>query len=186
MSSPEAYLASQPQQFIAYAPQGAGLECAVVYFVQGSDVYGWWTGFRDYGYPCAFFQLENFFSQDRRTELYASEGGDLYGGWRYAYSRSEPTLADSIRVPDDICHKLAQLQDGFAAEWLWYRGQPGSEADARAYERDELAVEEANIRHRHLGRLRKDKPVWTFASAGLSSEVIDYLAQRWPLDYGKD
>ncbi len=89
-------------------------------------------------------------------------------------------------MPDDVCHKLEPLQDGFAAEWLWYRDQPGSHADAQAYERDELAVEDINVRHHMLGRLDKSAPVWTFRSHGLSQAVVDYLAQRWPLDYGKD
>ena len=185
MSSPEAYLATQPEYLIAYAPRGPGLECALVYFVQGDDVYGWWIGFKDYAYPSAYFKLEQFFS-DQRTQFFATEGNDLYGGWRYAHSRSEPQLADPIAVPDEICHKLQQLQDGFAAEWLWFRGQPGSEAEAAAFERAELAVEDVNVRHRMLGRLRKEEPVWTFHSHGLSHDVVDYLAQRWPLDYGKE
>ena len=148
MTTPESYLATQPQHYIAYSPRGAGLECAVVYFVRGDDVYGWWTGFCDYRYP-----------------------------------QRDPQLPDPIAVEDELCHQLEQLQDSFANEWLWFSGQPGSESEAAAYARDELAVEDVNLRHRHLGKLRKDAPVWTHASHDLSPEVIDCLAERWPLGY---
>jgi hypothetical protein len=182
MTTPETYLASQPQHYIAYSPRGAGLECAVVYFVQGEDVYGWWIGFRDYAYPSAYFKLERFFSPGS-SPLYATEGGDVYGGWRYLYSQREPKLPRPIAIDDEICHKLEQLQDGFANEWLWFSGQPGSATEVANYARDELAVEEVNLRHRHLGKLRKEAPVWTHASHDLSLDITDYLAQRWPLSY---
>ena len=182
MTTPESYLATQPQHYIAYSPRGAGLECAVVYFVRGDDVYGWWTGFCDYRYPTAFFRLERFFAPGSGP-LYVTEGGDLYGGWRYRYPQRDPQLPDPIAVEDELCHQLEQLQDSFANEWLWFSGQPGSESEAAAYARDELAVEDVNLRHRHLGKLRKDAPVWTHASHDLSPEVIDCLAERWPLGY---
>jgi hypothetical protein len=182
MTTPETYLPTQPQHYIAYSPRGAGLECAVVYFVQTDDVYGWWIGFRDYRYPAAFFELERFFSPGG-CRFYATEGGDVYGGWRYLYSQRASALPDPLALDDDICHQLEQLQDSFAAEWLWFRDQPDSAAEAAAYARDELAIEDVNLRHRHLGKLRKDAPVWTHASHDLSLDVIDYLAQRWPLSY---
>ena len=185
MSSPEAYLAAQPEHYVAYAPRGAGLECAVVYFVEGDDVYGWWIGFKDYRYPAAFFKLENFFSVGD-TVLYATDGSDLYGGWRYIYTRSDPRLDEPVAVDDDICHKLERLQDAFVNEWLWFRGSPGSAAEAAAYEKNELAVQDVNLQHRRLGKLRKDAPVWTEESHGLNLDIVEYLARRWPLDYGKD
>ena len=122
MTTPESYLATQPQHYIAYSPRGAGLECAVVYFVRGDDVYGWWTGFCDYRYPTAFFRLERFFAPGSGP-LYVTEGGDLYGGWRYRYPQRDPQLPDPIAVEDELCHQLEQLQDSFANEWLWFSGQ---------------------------------------------------------------
>ncbi len=49
--------------FLAYAPRGGGLLCAVVYRARGDDVYGWWVG-RDANleYPPAFFMLENYYT----------------------------------------------------------------------------------------------------------------------------
>ena len=73
MTTPESYLATQPEAYIAYAPRGPGLECAVTYFVHGDDVYGWWIGFKDYNYPSAFFKLENFFA-DADTDLLRHRG----------------------------------------------------------------------------------------------------------------
>jgi hypothetical protein len=182
MRTLESDLATQPQHYIAYAPHGLGLECALCYFVEGAHVYGWWTGFKDYQYPSAFFMIEHYFS-DRNTILYATEGADIYGGWRYDYSRRAPKLDSAIAVDDAICHKLERLQDAFANEWLWYRGDPGSDEEARAYERAELAVQDVNLKHRQLGKLRKDAPVWIERSRGLDLGIVDYLAARWPLDY---
>jgi len=34
VTAPEGYLGIQPEYYIAYAPHGPGLQCAIVYFVQ--------------------------------------------------------------------------------------------------------------------------------------------------------
>jgi hypothetical protein len=185
MATPESFLGTQPSYYIAYAPRGPGLECAVAYFVDGRDVYGWFIGFRAYRYPAAYFKLENYFSAGD-TVFYATEGSDVYGGWRHVYSSGVRVLEESLRVEDRVCHQLDQLQDGFVEEWLWLRGAAGSEAEAQAYERDELAVGEVNLQHKHLGKLHKDAAVWTYQSHGLDVGIIQYLRARWPLDYGKD
>jgi hypothetical protein len=185
MSTPESFLATQPESYIAYAPRGPGLECAVTYFVEGNDVYGWFIGFKDYAYPSAYFRLENFFSA-RDTIFYATEGSDVYGGWRYVYSRPEPRLDKPVAIDDAICHKLDQLEDAFANEWLWLRGDPGSAAEAKAYEQDEIAVQDVNVRHRKLGRLKKESPMWTWESHGLNLDIVEYLAAHWPLEYGRE
>ena len=39
---------TQPECFIAYAPRGGGLLCAVTYFAHGDDVAGWYVGLKDY------------------------------------------------------------------------------------------------------------------------------------------
>jgi hypothetical protein len=184
MRTLETDLAAQPQHYIAYAPRGPGLECAVVYFTEAEHVYGWWIGFKDYQYPCAFFMLEHFFTARDRA-FYATEGSDIYGGWRYLHSCREPRLDTPIRVDDAICHKLDRLQDAFVNQWLWFRGDSGSEAEAAAYEQAELAVQDVNLQCRHLSRLHKDAPVWTDESHDLNLDVLDYLAACWSLDYGK-
>lgn len=185
MTTPERYLATQPEVYIAYAPRGPGLECAVTYFVQDEDVYGWWIGFKDYAYTSAFFKLEGFFS-DRDTVFLATEGSDVYGGWRYEYSRRQPALDEPVPIDDDVCHKLDQLQDAFVNEWLWLKDDPDSAEESAAYARDELAVGEVNLKHRRLGKLKKDAPVWTYESHGLNLDILEYLFRYWPLDYGKE
>jgi len=185
MSSPESYLSTIPQCFLAYAPRGAGLLCALVYYVSGRDVYGWWTGCRGYESLSAYFKLENFYSFDN-TVFTATEGSDIYGGWRYLYSKSEPKLEEPIAVEEDATHKLDQLQEAFAREWLWFRGDKDAMAEQAEYERAELAVQNANIQYRRLNKLNKEQAVWTFRSHEFDQAVLDYLGPRWPLDYGKD
>jgi len=185
MTTPETYLATQPEVYIAYAPHGPGLECAVTYFIQGNDVYGWWIGFSDYAFPSAFFKLENFFSA-REGIFYATEGSDIFGGWRYEYSRKQPKLDKPIPVNEEIAHKLDQLQDAFVNEWLWVRGDADTAEESEAYACDEIAVQDVNVKHRRLGKLDKGGAVWTFESHGLNLEILDYLVARWPLAYGKE
>ena len=55
-------VATMPRQFIAYAPYGVGLMCALIYFERGADVYGWWIGARDAEWHTAYFKLEDFFT----------------------------------------------------------------------------------------------------------------------------
>ena len=80
-----------PQQFVAYAPYGVGLMCALVYFERGPDVYGWWIGARDAEWLSAYFKLDEFFTT-RQTRFLATEGMDLYGGWKRLYSARETRL----------------------------------------------------------------------------------------------
>lgn len=185
MTTPERYLETQPQAYIAYAPRGPGLECAVTYFVQGKDVYGWWIVFKDYAYLSAYFKLENFFSR-LDTIFYATEASDVYGGWRYQYSRTPAKLDKAIPIDDETCHQLDQLQDAFVNEWLWLKGDPDSAEESAAYARDELAVEDVNVKHGKLGKLKKDAPVWTYESHNLNLDILEYLSTHWPLEYGRE
>jgi len=176
---------TEHQAFLAYAPRGPGLLCAVAYLTLGDAVCGWWTGFHDYRYLPAYFKLERFYSaQD--VCLLATEGSDLYGGWRYDYSRSQPALEPPLRIQDELVRPLAQLQELFFDEWLFDRSQPHVEEELVAYARGELAVQDVNIRHRRLNKLDPHGAVWLYRSHGLDGQVIDYLAARWPLDYGKE
>jgi hypothetical protein len=43
-----------------------------------------------------------------------------------------------------------------------------------------------NIQRRKLARFDTHDVVWTYASPKADSNVIDYLRQRWPLDYRLD
>jgi len=177
---------TEHEAFLAYAPRGAGLLCAVCYFKaeNGTDLCGWWIGFKDHHYIPAYFTLQNFYTLED-TAFLATAGSDLYGGWRYNYSRSQPALDPPVRVDDAFAHRLEQLQELFFSEWLFDRTDPGAVEDLARYATDELAVQDVNIRYQRLNKLDRHGAVWIYRSHGLDGQVIDYLAARWPLDYGK-
>ena len=140
---------TEHEAFLAYAPRGPGLLCAVVYLTAGDAVCGWWTGFSDYRYLPAYFKLDRFYStQD--ISLFATEGSDLYGGWRYDYSRSHPAVEPPIQVEDALAHRLAQLQELFFDEWLFDRSAPHVDDELAAYAQNELAIQDVSIRHKRL------------------------------------
>ena len=62
-----------PSIFIAYAPRGAGLRCALAYLASERDVYGWYTGPRDDSSIAAqYFLIEDFYS-NRPTRVIARD-----------------------------------------------------------------------------------------------------------------
>jgi hypothetical protein len=171
-----------PAVFVAYAPRGAGLVCALAWLGRGNDLYGWWTGARGGAFESAYFGLENHYGGGEMA-LYATDNGDPYGGWRYNWSSSDPPLGDPLHVPDDVCHLLEQLQEAFAAEWLWHADDPRAEDERAWYREAELALGPLNLRHRRLAQLDKSQPVWTHYSPRVDRLALDYIARRWPLDY---
>jgi hypothetical protein len=185
MNSLASRLPATPQCLLAYAPRGPGLLCALVCYNSGADVYGWWIGCRGHETLSAYFKLEAFYSKDD-TLFTATEGSDIYGGWRLVYSKSKQKLIDPIDVENEVAHKLDELQDAFVREWLWFREEEGALAEEAEYQRAELAVRHANIRFRRLNKLNKDQVVWTFRSHDFDPKVQEYLQARWPLDYGKN
>jgi hypothetical protein len=175
----------QPECFIAYAPRGGGLLCAVTYFAYGDDVAGWFVGLKDYAYPSAYFRIENFFSPGNKR-FYATNGSDIYGGWRFDYAKSAPELDPPIPVDDELCHRLDKLADGFAAEWLVFRDDPRFPAEEAAYAAEDLPAGDTLIHHTKLVKFDREKPVWTHYSRGFNDEVLSYMTPRWPLDYGRE
>jgi hypothetical protein len=175
----------QPECFIAYAPRGGGLLCAVTYFADGVDVSGWFVGLKDYAYPSAYFRIENFFSAGNKR-FYATAGSDIYGGWRFDYAQSKPVLSAPVAVDDALCHRLDKLEDSFTAEWLVFSDDERFAAEEAAYAVDDLAVGGAVVRRAKLAKLDREKPVWTYYSRGFNDEVLNYMTPRWPLDYGAE
>lgn len=171
-----------PQSYIAYAPHGVGLMCAVVYFEHDTDVVGWWTGARGYESHSAYFKLEKFFST-KPTRFYATEGMDLYGGWKLLYSAQEPVLDKPVPVEDEVCHELDRVQGMFVTEWLFFEDDAGVEAERKAYEELRLPLQHVNIRSKRLSRFDESQPVWIHRSHDFDLDVIDYLQRYWPLDY---
>lgn len=173
------------QCHLAYAPRGAGLLLAVAYRVEGDAVAGWWIGHRDASYHPAYFLLENYFSTHPATFL-ATAGSDLYGGWRFDYTRAEPRLDDPVPADDALCHRLEQLQDAFAGEWLFFRGNPGADAELAEYARCELGVQDVGIRCTQLDKLDRSEALWTYRSHDFDFGLLDFLSSRWPLEYRRE
>ena len=160
--------------------------CAIVYFEKGKDVYGWWVGYRDGYFPSAYFKLENFFSA-RKTGFLATEGSDLYGGWRFDYSTGKPKRVDPpLPVEEDMCHELERMQDEFTSEWLFFESEQGVEGEVKAYHGQDLPVLGANIKSRKLNKLDKGDVVWTYWSKDFDRDILDYLTANWPLEFGEE
>jgi hypothetical protein len=102
--------------YLAYAPRGAGVLCALCYFTENPHVCGWWTGARGLEFAPGYFMLESFYST-AGTRFFAAAGGDLYGGWRCDYERDPPELSDPVPVDDGICHRCGdrRVRGGRAA-----------------------------------------------------------------------
>lgn len=157
-----------PNIFLAYAPRGAGLRCALAYLTSAHDAYGWFTGPRhDTSVASGYFLLEGLFTTTA-ARYEAVEAGDLHGAW---------SLDEARR------HELARLQETFAREWLFYRDDPRAAAELEAYHEAELAAGELNLRFERLAKLDKGQPNWTYYTPHFERTVLRHLASRWPLEY---
>jgi hypothetical protein len=175
----------EPHVHIAFAPRGAGLLCAMFWFEQGKNVFGWFTGARAHERPASFFMLEHYYST-RETAYYRSVQDDVYGDWVIASAAGESGIDRPISVREPVCHVLERFQDAVAREWLSYEGDSDYEREAavlRARERPVLAV---NVRSHRLNKLSTGAPVQTYTSPGADLRVVVYLSKRWPLDYAPD
>lgn len=173
------------ETFIAYAPRGAGLLCAIVYAERGDDVFGWYTGSRGYQTASAFFLL-NGFSSIGETVSYATEGMDLRGGWKYDYSTSEPQLNRPVALEDDLAQQLDMMQGKFAGEWLFYPDDPAAAGQIKAYRELDLPLQAVNVQAKKLNKFDQKDAVWRYYSAAFRGPVLRYLSARWPLDYRAD
>lgn len=67
----------QPKVFLAYAPRGIGLRCAVAYLASGADVYGWFVEpCEDTSVARRYFLIENLHA----AELQAYAEAELAAG----------------------------------------------------------------------------------------------------------
>ena len=158
----------EPRVFLAYAPRGAGLRCALAYLADQRDVYGWFTGPRhDASQASSYFLLEKFYSS--QPAAYAEvDALDLRSQWPLDEERRQ---------------QLARMQEMFSREWLVYRDDPRAPAELQAYAEAELAAGEVNVRFERLARFSTAQPNWTFFSPGFERPVLKQLAKRWPLEF---
>jgi hypothetical protein len=161
-----------PNLFLAYAPRGPGLRCAVAYLRSAHDVYGWFAGpCIDLAVAAEFFLLEGFYAAAAPRYESVPHAG-LHGAW---------SLDEARR------HELARLQDLFAREWLFRRDDAAAPLELAAYAEAELAAGgELNVRFARLARFSRLQPNWTYYSPGFEARVLRPLARRWPLEYRLD
>jgi len=157
-----------PNVFLAYAPRGPALRCAVAYLSSARDVYGWFTGPRlDAGVASCFFLMEDFHANAPvRYDSVPQE--DLHSAW---------SLDEARR------HELAAMQEAFTREWLFHRDDPHAARELAAYAEAELAAGEVNVRFERLGKFSTLQPNWTYYSPRFEHPVLRHLAKRWPLEY---
>ena len=158
----------QPQIFIAYAPRGAGLRCALAYLEDSHDVYGWFGGPRDDASVAACYFVLQDFHANAPTRYEEVEQSALHSVW----SLPEPRRRD-----------LAAMQEAFAQEWLFYRNEPRATAELMAYCEAELATGELNVCFGKLAKLSKRQPNWTYSSPRFERAVLRALSRYWPLEY---
>jgi len=157
--------------------------CALFCFEHDNHVYGWWIGARDSEYHSAYFMLENFFTT-RPTRFYATEGMDLYGGWKFVYSARDPALDKPIPTDQQVSHELDRFQEMFVAEWLFFEGDAEVALERGIYDDLDLPLHRhVNLRGKRLGKLDDSQPVWRYRSHGFDADVLDYMQRYWPLDY---
>ena len=157
--------------FIAYAPRGAGLRCALTYLTAGRDVYGWFSGPRaDTSIAAEFFLIEEFYT-NRPVRYSSVEIAALHSRWP---------------LDEERRHELARMQEAFAREWLVVPGDARAPAELEAYAEAELAAGRLLLRFERLTRLSTLQPNWTYYSPHFERGVLRHLAKRWPLEYRFD
>lgn len=166
---------------LAYAPRGAGLLYAVLWFGAGPNIYGWYIGSRDGVHEASYFVLPDYYTVNPDV-LYRSLENDLHGPWMQVTERGESELPHPPPVPQALCHDLARLQDEFIRHWLFFEGDPDSETQAQALNARELPVRHVNIKAARLGKLRTAPAVWRYDAPGADQNVLVHLSRRWPLD----
>ena len=160
-----------PNIFIAYAPRGAGLRCALAYLASERDVYGWYTGPRADGRIAAQYFLSEDFQTTRPARDAAVDHADLHSRWALDEARR---------------HELAQMQEAFARAWLVYRNDLRAARELASYARAELAAGEVNLLFERIAELSKLQPNWTYYSPRFERSVLRHAAKRWPLEYRFD
>lgn len=161
-----------PEIFIAYAPRGAGLRCAIAYLSGGDDVFGWYTGPRpDAQIASRCFLLEAYYTR-RETRCESVDLADLHAAWPLDEARR---------------HELARMQEMIAREWLFYPEDARAAAERQAYEEAELAAGgRVGLRFERLGKFSRLQPNWTYYTPHFEHSVLRQLAKRWPLEFRPD
>lgn len=170
------------ESYLAYAPRDHGLLCALFYFASGNDVCGWWIGPQEGHFAPAYFLLEGFYGTGD-TRFFATDSGDLYGGWTREYTDKPRELEGPIAVDQSVVHELEGEQAMFSREWLVFEGDSDAAKELSALEREGLPAADVSIRPRMMARLEPGLALREHVSPRFDLHVLEYLEDRWPLDY---
>jgi hypothetical protein len=166
---------------LAYAPRGAGLLYAVLWFVDGPSVYGWYIGARDGVAEASYFVLPDYYVA-KADVLYRSLENDLRGPWVEVAEDGETEIPHPPPVPEALCHELARLQDEFVRHWLFFDDDPEAAALGAELNARELPMRHVNIRPSRLAKLSVAPAVWRYDAPGADRNVLVRLSRRWQLD----
>jgi len=155
-----------PRIFIAFAPRGGGLRCALGYIPAGDDVIGWYAGRTERGIESAYFLLESYHSRAPLRFAAVPEAA-LHSDW----------------IDDDAAHALSEVRELVVNEWLFYADELGAELQLAAYARSGLHAGDVNVRADKLARLDRGQATWTFYSREFEHGVLEALSKRWALDF---
>ena len=144
-----------PETFLAHAPRGEGLRCALAYLSDGRDVYGWFTGTRrDASIASRYFLIENYYT-NQPIAYEEVDASHLHAAWPLDEARR---------------HELARVQEIFVREWLQDTQVPAGWSGLQ-------------VRSDRLDRFSRLQPTWTHYSRGFAGGVLRALSKRWPLEY---
>jgi hypothetical protein len=175
----------EPHVYLAFAPRGPGVMCALLYVEVKDSVYGWYVGAHGAEIVSQFFILEDYYSR-AKTRLYLSVEDDVYGPWIQREAALDIPIGRPAPLPEELTHELERAQDAFIHEWLFYAEEVAVAVHASAYAAHDLPVQAVNIRADRLNKLDAGDVVWTYASPGCNLNMVRALSKRWPLDYVLD
>ena len=175
----------EPKTYIAYAPRGPGVMCALFYVLDGDDVFGWYTGASGAEFASSYFMLDGYYAR-REITFFRSREDDVYGVWLQYIKGKEVPIDPPVPVPESLRHELERIQDVFVREWLFHADSPGTQVDASIYRARDLPVQPVNVRARKLNKLHTGHPVWTHASPDCDKSIVGYLGRHWALEYRPD
>ena len=173
---------SQSHTHLAYAPRGAGLLYAVMWFAVGDDIHGWFIGAKNGEHVASYFMLQDYFSL-RETRMFRSLEEEVRGRWAEVQRTGEEEELPLPPVPEAVSHELNRLQDQFVRHWLFFDDDPQADGEAQALHERQLPVRRVNIRASRLDKLQTAPAVWRYDSPDADRNVLIYLSKRWPLDF---
>lgn len=174
---------AQAHAHLGYAPRGVGLLYALLWLERRQDILGWFIGDREGEPVAAYFVLQDYYDRAGGAHFLRTLQDDVHGPWVEITPQGEVPRPQPAAIPEAVAHELQQLQQEFCRHWLFFRDEPGHEAEAQALAARELAVRRVNIRPQRLEKLSHGAAVWRHDAPGTDLHVLERVSRLWPLDY---